>query len=239
MKHRLGSGRISPPVGFEPATPWSEVGSTNRSAMRTLLTWEETLGMLFHPDKCNVLRVTITSPLRLQPEGSQTCDRHNQSISAWTFHQTSPGTIILTGLWRKATVWLASSRETSGSATRIPKPQPTTHLSDQTWNTVLQYGILTPTKQRGKLKWFSDVLQDTRPTDTGTRVVSQICWRTCTGNPSQESRWVKIQLTLFFKIMNDVVDIPASSYLTPASTRTRSNHTKKLRQISSRTDVCK
>ena len=34
---RLGSGRISPPAGFEPATPWSEVGSANRSATRTLL----------------------------------------------------------------------------------------------------------------------------------------------------------------------------------------------------------
>ena len=37
MKRRLGSGRISPPAGFEPATPRSEVGSANRSATRTLL----------------------------------------------------------------------------------------------------------------------------------------------------------------------------------------------------------
>ena len=36
MKRRLGSGRISPRAGFEPATPWSEVGSANRSATRTL-----------------------------------------------------------------------------------------------------------------------------------------------------------------------------------------------------------
>ena len=36
MKRRLGSGRISPPAGLEPATPWSEVGSANRSATRTL-----------------------------------------------------------------------------------------------------------------------------------------------------------------------------------------------------------
>ena len=38
MKRRLGSGRISPPAGFEPATPWSEVGSANRSATRSLQT---------------------------------------------------------------------------------------------------------------------------------------------------------------------------------------------------------
>ena len=36
MKRRLGSGRISPPAGFEPVTPWSEVGRANRSATRTL-----------------------------------------------------------------------------------------------------------------------------------------------------------------------------------------------------------
>ena len=36
MKRRLASGRISPPAGFEPATLWSEVGSANRSATRTL-----------------------------------------------------------------------------------------------------------------------------------------------------------------------------------------------------------
>ena len=34
MKRRLGSGRISPPARFEPANPWSEVGSSNRSATR-------------------------------------------------------------------------------------------------------------------------------------------------------------------------------------------------------------
>ena len=28
MKHHLDSGRISPPAGFEPATPWSEVTQT-------------------------------------------------------------------------------------------------------------------------------------------------------------------------------------------------------------------
>ena len=36
---RLGSRRISPPAGFEPVTPWTEVGSANRSATRTLHIW--------------------------------------------------------------------------------------------------------------------------------------------------------------------------------------------------------
>ena len=49
---------------------------------------------------------------------------------------------------------------------------------------------------------------------------------------SLESRRVKIQLTLLFKVIQDLVDMPAS-------TRTRANHTKKLRQISSRSDAYK
>ena len=52
-----------------------------------------------------------------------------------------------------------------------------------------------------------------------------------------ESRRVKIQLALLFKVIQDLVDIPAAAYLTPASTRTKACHTKKLRQISSRSDA--
>ena len=36
-KRRLSSEIISPPAGLEPETPWSEVGSANRSATRSLL----------------------------------------------------------------------------------------------------------------------------------------------------------------------------------------------------------
>ena len=56
---------------------------------------------------------------------------------------------------------------------------------------------------------------------------------------SLERRRTKIQLTLLYKIMNGMVDIPTSPYVTQASARTRLSHTKKLRQISSRTDAYK
>ena len=42
MKRRLGSGRISPPAGFEPTTPWSEVGSDNH-ADASCAKWEFSL----------------------------------------------------------------------------------------------------------------------------------------------------------------------------------------------------
>ena len=56
---------------------------------------------------------------------------------------------------------------------------------------------------------------------------------------SLESRRVKIQLTLLFKVVSDLVDIADSAFLIPASTQIRANHTKKLRQISSKSDAFK
>ena len=72
MKRRLGSGRISPPAGFEPATPWSEVGSANRSATRTLpknWKWKISRNLsnrLFYP-KQNILKF-IFSKTEIKPQ---------------------------------------------------------------------------------------------------------------------------------------------------------------------------
>ena len=57
---------------------------------------------------------------------------------------------------------------------------------------------------------------------------------------SLESRRVKCQLTLLFKIINDLyIDIPPDQYLTEASTRTRSHHSHKFRHVSASSDYFK
>ena len=56
---------------------------------------------------------------------------------------------------------------------------------------------------------------------------------------SLESRRTKIQLTLLFKIINEMVDIRADDCLIPSAGSTRRSHSKKLRQISTRTDSYK
>ena len=63
MKHLLGSGRIWTPAGFESATPWSDVGSANRSATRTQINihcigkfsnWEKLeISKVKFSEKCN------------------------------------------------------------------------------------------------------------------------------------------------------------------------------------------
>ena len=56
---------------------------------------------------------------------------------------------------------------------------------------------------------------------------------------SLEARRSKIQLTFFYKVVHDLVDIPASTHLIPSTARTRSSHTKKFRQFSPSTDCFK
>ena len=56
---------------------------------------------------------------------------------------------------------------------------------------------------------------------------------------SLESRRSKFQLTLLYKIVNDMIDIPADDYLTKGASRTRSAHSRKYRQYHTSTDSLK
>ena len=64
-------------------------------------------------------------------------------------------------------------------------------------------------------------------TSSVTEMLGDLQWETF------ESRRTKIQLTMLFKIVNDLVDIPAEEYLSPARTRTRALHvhSKRLSSI--------
>ena len=70
-------------------------------------------------------------------------------------------------------------------------------------------------------------------TSAVTDTLQDLQWETL------ESRRMKSQLIMLFKIINDLVDIPAEEYLTPASTRTRALHSKKLRQYPTKADTFK
>ena len=72
-----------------------------------------------------------------------------------------------------------------------------------------------------------------RNTSSVSSMIYQLQWE------SLESRRSKIQLTLFFKVIHNLIDIPPDNYLTPSTTRTRSTHSKKYRQFSPSTDSFK
>jgi len=56
---------------------------------------------------------------------------------------------------------------------------------------------------------------------------------------SLESRRTKAQLTMLYKIANNLVDIPADKYLTLAYSQTRANHRKKFQLKSASTNCFK
>ena len=70
-------------------------------------------------------------------------------------------------------------------------------------------------------------------TSSITAMLDELGWETL------ECRRKKLQLTLFDKIFNNLVDIPASDYLTHAPSRLRSNHKFKYRHLSSKSDCLK
>jgi hypothetical protein len=72
-----------------------------------------------------------------------------------------------------------------------------------------------------------------RNTSSVTDMLDNLEWETL------DSRRTKIQLVMFFKIINDIVDIPSSNYLIPANSKTRSNHSQKMQQYHTRSDVFK
>ena len=70
-------------------------------------------------------------------------------------------------------------------------------------------------------------------TSSVTDMIQHLQWE------SLESRRIKSQLTMMYKITNNLVDIPADQYLTLAPTRIRANHQKKLRTIQTTTTTYK
>ena len=66
-----------------------------------------------------------------------------------------------------------------------------------------------------------------------TDMLDHLQWETL------EARRCKLQLTLFYKIMNNTVDIDKTLYLTPTTTKTRASHSKKYRQIPTTRDCFK
>ena len=70
-------------------------------------------------------------------------------------------------------------------------------------------------------------------TSSVSEMLDHLNWETL------ESRRTKAQLTMMFRIVNSLVDVPLEQYLTPASSRTRSAHSHKFRQISTTTSYYK
>ena len=70
-------------------------------------------------------------------------------------------------------------------------------------------------------------------TESVTKMINELDWE------SLSSRRTKIQLTMLYKIINHLIDIPPDPYLSTSRRRLRSNHSLKYNHYSTRTDIFK
>ena len=88
-------------------------------------------------------------------------------------------------------------------------------------------------KDRDGPEASSTICYKYRNTSSVTDMLEDLNWDTL------ETRRAKSQVTMMFEIINGLVDILAADFVTPASTRTKSHHGKKLRQYATSTDTLK
>ena len=206
-----------------------------------LAKWEELWGMSFHPDKCNVFKVVRSKKPRMykfhlighQLEAANTTKylgvdiSYNLSRNHHIDRTVKKGNSMLGFLKRN----LKISNQDTKSAAYLSLVRPNLEYCASIWNPYSIQSIKKPEMVQRRAARYAT--HHYRNTNSVTDMLDNLEWDTL------ESRRTKIQLTMFFKIINDLVDSPSSNYLIPANSKTRSNHSKKMQQYHTRSDVFK
>ena len=206
-----------------------------------LAEWEKRWGMDFHPEKCNILSVTrlkqpYTFRYKLKGhvlENSTTTKYLGVNLTSnlcWSTHidkSTKKANSVLGFIKRNIRT---KNRDTKATAFKT-LVRPHLEYCSSVWNPHTE-------KDKKKIEMVQRraaryVLNDYNTTSSVSAMLEELGWETL------ESRRQKLQLTLFFKIVNNLVDIPAANYLTSAPSSLRANHKLKFRHLSSKTDSLK
>ena len=231
-----------------------------------LAEWEDKWGMEFHPQKCSTLSVTrsrfpLRYPHKLKGHTLEVQDTTKylgvdlQSTLSWKNHidritkksnsmlgflrRNLKSTSVETSFFSFSIYCLALAFEHyqqvyivhSGTNAYIIMVRPNLEYCASVWNPS-QKELIQKIEmiQRRAARYVSNRF---RNTSSVSSMLDALQWEPL------ESRRTKIQLTPLFKIINVLVDIRADDYLTSSTGRTRQSHSKKYRQISTRTDSYK
>ena len=210
-------------------------------AKKALAEWESKWGMAFHPRKFSVLSITRSrSPVKYSyclkghvldlQDSTKYLGVDIQSSLSWKTHidRITKKSNSMLGFLRqnlrscseetKANAYFIMGRSNLEYCSSVSSP----HHKDQIHKIEMV--------QRRAAPYTTNRF---RNTSSVSSMIYQLQWE------SLESRRSKIQLTLFFKVIHNLIDIPPDNYLTPSTTRTRSTHSKKYRQFSPSTDSFK
>lgn len=209
--------------------------------LHNLENWERTWGMEFHPAKCNVMRVTNSRQPVVKP---YTLKGHQLAVDAsskylgidltsnldWKTHVdriTKKSNSILGFLRRNLRV---SNEQTKINA-YIAMVRSNLEYCCTVWNPHRKEQIQKVEMVQRRAARF--ITGRYRNTSSVTSMLDHLNLETL------ESRRLKLQLTMFYKVINGIVAIDKDAYLTPASGRTRSSHSLKYRQYSTSIDSFK
>ena len=207
----------------------------------SLAKWEQDWGMSFHPEKCSVLRVSrsrkpITFDYSLKghtlktEEDTRYLGCELSSTLSWKKHidkAVKKANSTLGFLRRNLRV----TSEATKTAAYSSLVRPSIEYCSSVWNPHTQeLKHRLEMVQRRAARYTTNRY---RNTSSVTSMLEHLQWETL------ESRRTKADITMLYKIVNDLVDIPASNLLTPSSTRTRSNHSQKFRHFSPSSDIFK
>jgi hypothetical protein len=206
-----------------------------------LASWEQTWGMEFHPEKCYIMSVTrARSPKTFQYMlKGHTLERvssakylgvHLSSDLNWKPHvgKTIKKANSALGFLRRNLRSCSTATRANAYNTLV---RPHLEYCSSVWSPYRQDQVgMIEMVQRRAARYTTNRYHNTSSVSS---MLQDLGWQ------SLESRRQKTQLTMFFKIVNDLVDIRANDYLTPTSSRTRANNSRRFRQISTRTDTYK
>ena len=209
--------------------------------LNKLVAWEKKWGMADHPDKCSatrILRARKTCAMNyllkgqvLQNEDSTTYLGVELQLSlSWNRHidETVKKANSMLGFLRRN---LRISNEHTRTSAYRSMVRPLLEYCSTVWSSYTQEDIKKiEMVQRRAARYVTNRYHNT---SSVTSMLEHLEWETL------EERRTKNQLVMFIKIIHGLLDIPAERYLTPASTRTRSKHSLKNRQIPSSSDCYK
>ena len=214
---------------------------TLQGDLDTLAEWESKWGMAFHPKKCSVLSITRSrSPVkysyRLKGHVLESQDstkyfgvdiQSSLSLKTHIDRITKKSNSMLGFLRRN----LRSCNEETKSNAYFSMVMSNLQYCSSVWSPHHNDQIhKIEMVQRRAARYTTNHF---RNTSSVSSMIDQLQWE------SLESTRSKIQLTPFFKVIHNLIDIPADNYLTPSTSRTRSTHLKKYRQFSPSTDYFK
>ena len=195
--------------------------------------WENTWGMSFHPEKCSILRITRSrSPVNFNYQLKGHTLKTENSVKylgvelvsnlSWSNHinkivKKANSTL---GFLRRN---LRISNANIKSIAYFSLVRPNLEYCSSVWNPHTR--VLNQKIEMVQRRAARFVKNKYRNTSSVSSMLEDLQWE------SLQSRRMKSQLTMFYKIINNLVDIPANDYLSFSGSRTRSSHCYKIRQF--------